>query len=307
MALSGKTQMNDPVYNAAVNAQLMAAAIAQSVTHDKVLNFDLGRNGPDSIVVPRWDAMTVQTISDDESVSGADAVTTSGETISASRYRIFATLTKDLIDSSTGTLKDQFYVEAARQLASNIDAVMLASLAVNFSNVVGTSGNDLTSDQFLDGIYNLEANNAPDSVARESLIGTVPSGAQGYCAILHPQQINDLKKSIGASAGALSSNPSNFVYGRSEDEGGDVMMPGYAATIWDVPVFRSTHCPLSDANANRNGILISPAAVGFAYKFLAEIDEDKNLAESGTDVEVAQKFGFAELVDAYGVRIRSDA
>ena len=118
---------------------------------------------------------------------------------------------------------------------------LLTSLFANIAGNVGTSGSDMTVDDFFDAIYYLNLQN---------------NGAM-LSSVLHAQQINDLIESVRGETGPLQF--------RQDAQG--LLAPtgvGFKGQLIGVPIYQSDSVPLANANADRRGCMFAPGA--FAYQ-----------------------------------------
>jgi hypothetical protein len=296
------TTADDVIFNTAVSAEILNEARAALVAADKVLRYDLPVPGPNAITVPRFQSITVEALSQGVAQEAA-AVSTDGVTITASKVGSLIDVTDETSDSGVPTFSARLLERAGVALADKLDADVLA-LATGFSgNVVGTSGVSLTLADFIRAAYLLDAANAPKNVVQEGALGRTPSALQGFMAFLHPVQHLHLSNTLSQSSASWLSDPSaaQVVY---QDGSAPA---GFKGSLLGVPVFLSTNCPLSDANANRNGMMISAAAIGLAVRYLARVEQDRDIKVRSNQMALTSSYGLAELVDTYGVRIRSSA
>ena len=127
-------------------------------------------------------------------------------------------------------------------------ASLLTGLFSGVSGNVGTSGADLTANNFFDAIYTLNLANNPRQLA----------------AVLHNQQVNDLIESFRGETGAIQYR---------SDIQGILGNPGaaYRATVLGVDVYQSDKVPLANANADRQGCMFSEGAFGYTLGDVSEI------------------------------------
>jgi hypothetical protein len=285
------TTANDVQYSAAVSEQILRYARASAVFWDKILRFPFPVQGPRSMVVPRHQDFTIASLSEG-TAQDASAVSTDGATLSLSRKGGTMLLSDESVEGAVPTFKPGAIENAGLAMAKTIDADGLA-LATG-----------LSIDDFRRGIYLLEVANAPDNVALEPMLGMATRLIQSYLAVLHPVQILHLGNTLTtSSAGWLAADPK--AAGIAMKDG--ALPPGYVGTLLGVPVFRSTECPLSDTNANRNGMIFSPAAFGFGAKYIGRVETDRDIKARADIGTVTSDFGYVELVDGYASRVRSSA
>lgn len=181
----------------------------------------------------------------------------------------------------------------------------LAALAAGFTtNVVGSSGIDLTVQDFTDGITLLEKQQA----------------AGRLCSILDPTQWGDMRTDSLSLGGAVQ---------HRADSQGIVMYAGgnYKGELFGVDVFTSGRCALSDGNANTNGMIFGAGALLWGDgTFIPEpgdpnildlaapgmpvrgrLERDRDGRSGLTSWVMRAVLGVIEGIDAAGCRVRSDA
>ena len=183
-------------------------------------------------------------------------------------------------------------------------AHLLTGLFSGVSGNVGTSGADLTADNFFDAIYTLNLANNPRALA----------------AVLHNVQVNDLVESMRGETGAIQYR---------SDIQGMLGNPGaaYRATILGVDVYQSDKVRTANANADRQGCMFSNGAFAYTLGDVAEIIRQQMIAPADIVVQNPEMFierirdgangltslllnmypGVAEAEDARAVKITTDA
>ena len=118
---------------------------------------------------------------------------------------------------------------------------MVANITDDFTATVGTSGADMTVDDWFDATFALTQ-------------GSVPGP---YMSDLYPVQLTDLQSSIRAEGGALQFMPA------SADMLG-IKGPGYAGSFLGVDIFASSKIPTASAGADSAGGMFGRGAVAYA-------------------------------------------
>jgi hypothetical protein len=119
---------------------------------------------------------------------------------------------------------------------------MIAALSSSFTRTVGSTGVDMSVDDFFDGDILLSLTNVP---------------AEGRLAVLHGRQIGDLRQSLRAESGALSLLPTS----------GDMLKakgPGLVGMFLGYDIFQSSKCPDANSGADHAGMMIGAGAIGVA-------------------------------------------
>lgn len=133
---------------------------------------------------------------------------------------------------------------------------LLCALFANIAGNVGTSGADMTVDDFFDAIYYLNLQlNKPD-----------------VAAVLHQQQVNDLIESLRGETGAMQFRA---------DVDGLLRMPGvgFRGQLLGVPIYQSDSCALANASADRRGCMFAGGAFTYQLAPVAAMDPQINPAD----------------------------
>jgi hypothetical protein len=190
-------------------------------------------------------------------------------------------------------------------LAQSLDLTLTDLLTGLFANVagnVGTSGVDLSTDDFFDAIYycNLKLN------------------PRALSAVLHQQQVNDLIESCRGETGPMQ--------WRSDAQG--LLTPpgvGFVGQFAGVTIYQSDSVPLTGGSTDRRGCMFSEGA--FAYQLAPVsamqpmidpadiivgtpemfIERNRDAANGMTSLIVNAYPGVAEQEDLRAVRITTDA
>ena len=131
----------------------------------------------------------------------------------------------------------------AAQMAASAEARMNAVIATTFSSIsnsVGSSGVDMSVDDFFDAMFQLESQS---------------NDGKFYC-VLHPQQLSDLRDSLRAeSNNALAFSPAT-------EEMLKIKGQGFVGTFLGVDIFKSSYVTASAGN--RIGAMFSYGGIGYA-------------------------------------------
>lgn len=144
----------------------------------------------------------------------------------------------------------------AMSAEARINAIITATFA-SASNSVGTSGVDMSVDDFYDAMFQLESES---------------NDGEFYC-VLHPQQLSDLRDSLRAeSNNALAFSPAT-------EEMLNIKGQGYAGKFGGVDIFKSSY--VEESAGNKIGAMMSRGAVGYA------IGTPRPLAGAGIEIRPA--------------------
>lgn len=196
------------------------------------------------------------------------ALSTGNYDLAVARYGLKMQPT-DLMKITGGALDVNYVVGV---LTESLDLTLTDLLTALFSNIagnVGTSGADLTVDDFFDAVYYLNLANNPGQLS----------------VVLHNQQINDLIESIRGEAG-----PMQF----RTDAQGLLQSPGvgFRGQFAGVAVYQSDSCLQVNSNTDRQGCMFSQGAFAYTLAPVAALDPMINPA----DILVATPEMFVERV-----------
>ena len=228
------------------------------------------------------------------------ALTDSSQTITIARQALRRTITDlanltDSVGLNVQTLAEDM-VGAARMRWQEL----LCNLMDDFSNTTGTSGVNLSVDDFLDAVFTLEQNSVPTP----------------YLSILHPVQLTDLQSSLRGETGPLQ-----FVSATQEMI--SAKGQGFAGSFAGVDIYASSLIPTANSGSDRAGGMFGRGAVGYADGSMSEIIGAGGIQlPAGTKIVVEMErdssfgyshitgnyyVGMAELQDTMGVSIITDA
>ena len=177
---------------------------------------------------------------------------------------------------------------------------LLCDVVDNFTSTVGTSGVDMSVDDFYSAQFTL----------------TLASVPGPYICILHPRQLADFQSSLRAEAG-----PSQFVAATQDML--NIKGQGFVGMFNGVDIFASSKVVTANSGADRAGAMFGHGAVGYAEGSpFAVTGAGGIVAPAGTPIVVEFErdassaltkivgnyyCGVARLQDAMGVAIITDA
>lgn len=204
-----------------------------------------------------------------------------------------------LTDPANGKIKVAEFASDAVVSSSNTLVSLVANVTDGFSSTVGSSGVDLSVNNFLAAIQTLE----------------VAKNVGPYMAILHPQQMGDLRAAIAnVSGGAIQWLPAS-------QEQIQILGNGYRGNWMGVDIFSSSFVPTANAGADRAGGMFARGAVLWADSSIPSegdanqlvlagkiLFERERTAKSGLTAYVTHYYcGVSKGIDAAGVSIITDA
>jgi hypothetical protein len=141
---------------------------------------------------------------------------------------------------------------------------MIANVTDDFTATVGTSGVDLSVDDYFDGHYTLTQASVPGP----------------YLSIQFPVQTTDLQNSIRAEGGALQ-------FRDDTQEMLAIKGPGYQGSFLGVPIFNSSLVPTANGGADSAGGMFGRGAVGYAdFEAVGLVDFGGRVFPAGTKIFV---------------------
>ena len=228
------------------------------------------------------------------------ALTTGNYDLVIARYGLVMKPT-DLMKLTGGVLNVEYIISILTESLDLTLTDLLTALFANIAGNVGTSGADLSVDDFFDAIYYLNLQNNP----------------AGFAAVLHPQQINDLIESVRSEAGPMQWR---------SDAQGLLTAPGvgFRGQFAGVAVYQSDSVATANAGADRQGCMFGDA---FAYTLAPVSSMDPMINPADIVVATSEMFversrtaadgltalianfypGTAEAEDLRGVKITTDA
>lgn len=247
-----------------------------------VKEYDISNLSTLTLDVPVWTAMSAAAVAEDTDLSNT-ALSTGKVSLTASEVGLMITLKDKLTYSDILGNIDAYSLQMGKALADKVDTD-LAALFSGFTNSVGSTGSNLTEAQFLEAIYTLENADAP----------------KPFVAVLHPIQVHDLRSALASSSAAL----------HSLMKSGDLVsaMKGFAYNLYNVDVYESSNVATANTAADRCGAMMGKGeALGIVWKKEATTELQRDASARGTEVVLTSCYGVGELVDAYGVKIVTDA
>lgn len=177
---------------------------------------------------------------------------------------------------------------------------LLCNLCDDFSNTVGTSGVNLSVDDFLDAVFTLEQNSVPTP----------------FLSVLHPVQLTDLQNSLRGETGPLQ-----FVSATQEMI--SAKGQGFAGSFAGVDIYGSSLIPTANGGADRAGGMFGRGAIGYADGSMTElvgaggvqlpvgtkiaVEFERDSAYAYTHITGNYYVGMSEIQDTMGVSIITDA
>jgi len=276
------TTMTTPItYAKALTADLRMAAVIQAQVQMQMAdtaslrNFitfvgDINGSGSDSIRLRYADfgAKTPMAAAADGGDIAASSMDGSVATVTIARSFLRYDLTDLLVMSSLGRDLDPFVI--AEGLAGSATArinEIICSTFTNATNSVGTSGVNMSTDDFMDALYQLELTNNPN-----------PSR---WMCVLHNRQLADLQASLRAeNNNFLAFSPATEAMSSAKEN-------GFVGSLLGVRVFKSAYVQPDAGNLNYIGMMFSERGVGYGIGSVPPLAGATEVRPGGAPVTVA--------------------
>jgi len=248
-----------------VSRLVIDAAYAEAVLPPLVRVADISSDATLSVEFPKWPLLAASDLTEAADMSNT-AVNTASTLLTADEAGIMITVTDMLLNGAGLGGLEPFATELGKALANKIDADLLAS-ASSFTNSVGSTGVDMTEDDFLSAIYTLELGNAKGP----------------FVAVLHPYQVSNLRHAIAASTGAVWGGPS-----------APAAELGSMGTLYGVDIVQSTNCASVNANADRLGVMMplgNQSGLAYVLKTGAKTEFQRDASMRATEIVVTAVYG----------------
>lgn len=237
----------------------------------------------------------------DGSSVGNTALTDTSVTVTVGRYsKSYERSDLARLQDALGILRaEMFAMDAIASQAATLVS-LIANVADDFTQYVGTTTQNLTAAQFLSGIALLE-------------IGNV---APPYLSILHPRQVGDLREDLAAAtAGALQ-------WMNATQRQIELLGNGYRGQFGGVDLFSSSHVPTANAGADRAGSIFGFGGIAWADGSVPDEGDPNQLligdgkvlierartAKAGLTAWVSHaNMGASKGLDAGGISVITDA
>lgn len=280
-----------------INADYIAREVEASI-RDNALSLglcrvvDIGSQPVRVVSFPKNNTYSATTKSTDDTTLANTAYNPTEAQATAAEYGAMSTITDMLQRSAVVDVMAEAAQEIGLCLIDQMET-SFSALASGFSNTAGSTGVNATAANLFDAMKTLRVN-------AKSAAGDRPA------FVLHPQQVFDIR-SEGVTATA------NIGTGHAREDIVRMFGPGtlgaYAGDFSGIPVFQTGLQPTSSSGADRDGMLITPRAIGCALKWLPEVETQRalTLGANATVVLGTVAYGFVEIQDSFGVGVITDA
>ncbi len=266
-------------YSAIISEQVKDALMAVVVTPAMLDFYDLAGQASKAVSVAKAAKFTASALTEGTEVANT-TLTSAAVTGTAAEIGIMATVTDVLEVSDIAAAHGARLRQLGRSLGDKMD-VDITALFPGFTTTVGSSGVNITLSVILDGIYNLEVNDA----------GELGSSV----AVFHPRQTADLRTELEADAASIyvgTPHPS-------------ASQAGFFGSWFGVDIYQSTNVTAS--GGNRIGALfVRDYAIGMVQKWAARVEAMRWPPIRGFVMVATAMYGVWEIEDSAGVDVTTD-
>jgi N4-gp56 family major capsid protein len=281
------TTYNDTVYSAIISDEVLDALMAAVVTPQLLSFYDLAGQPSKAIDVPKADKFTAAALTEGTETSNT-ALTTAKVTGTTAEIGIQATITDVLELSDIPAAHGARLRQLGRALGDKLD-VDITALFASFSQGIGATGVDLSLQNIIDGLTQLDINDA-------SSLGQV-------VMVHHPRGTGDIRNAIDAEAGVAYSEVAGERAANIGQAGN-----GFFGSWFGVPMFMTSNCPTVNAGADRSGgLFVRDYALAYVNKWPAKVESLRWAPIRGWVLVATANYAVFEVEDLAGQAITSDA
>lgn len=275
MAATTSSTLDDLFVN--IIAQARFTAEEQSLMMGLVTQYNIGAQAGKTIQVPKYPAIAAADLTEGTAMTST-TVSTSSVSVTVGEVGAQVLLT-DLAAMGAGNPAEELGTVLGNAIATKIDTDLIA-LFDGFSGSIGTAGAEITVADLFKAAATLRA---------AKVTGTIN-------AVVHPFQAYQLKANL----------TNTFANPNGGDLQNEAMRNGYVGTIAGINVYESANVSI-DANDDAKGAVFAPEALAIAMKRDFQIEPQRDAAARAFELNATAIYGVAELDDAFGVEILSDA
>lgn len=275
MAATTSSTLDDLFVN--IIAQARFTAEEQSLMMGLVTQYNIGAQAGKTIQVPKYPAIAAADLTEGTAMTST-TVSTSSVSVTVGEVGAQVLLT-DLAAMGAGNPAEELGTVLGNAIATKIDTDLIA-LFDGFSGSIGTAGAEITVADLFKAAATLRAAKAT---------GTIN-------AVVHPFQAYQLKANL----------TNTFANPNGGDLQNEAMRNGYVGTIAGINVYESANVSI-DGNDDAKGAVFAPEALAIAMKRDFQIEPQRDAAARAFELNATAIYGVAELDDAFGVELLSDA
>ena len=272
-----------------IEQTVIAAAYPFNVVAPLVLNKIQPHNEGVVMSLPKMPTVTAASVTETSDIEAA-ARTTTEANITVAEVGEATQLT--LLAQETAKVANDVLTWAAAQaqaIAQKVTGDLCALFpALGGSSAVGSTGVNITIANFITAMYTLDNANAPGQKV----------------SVLHPIQVSDLYTAIVAATGTVYHNLPELIREGRLPQG--TPAAGFAGELFGVPIYSTTEVDTANSSADRAGAMFTKEAMGIAQLRPITVHLDGSTARF-LKITSHAAYGVAEVVDAYGVSLVTDA
>lgn len=263
--------------------EALFTANERSVMRGIVKNFTVPMNAGKVAQVPVYPVVTAQSLTEGTTMAGTSAdvtVTTTTKNLTLGEVGVMTHLTDMIRDTSEQDVISHLGKVFGEAIATKMDADLIG-LFSGFSTEQGPgAAAELTIADMFQAAAELKTNNAPGE----------------YFAVLHPKQVYAVKSAL----------TNTFTGVAATDIGNEAYRNGFVGQIAGINVIESSNVSV-DGSGDAIGGVFSSEAIGVAMQNDLTIEIERDAALRADKFVATARYGVGELVDAYGVKLTSDA
>lgn len=265
--------------------EALFTASEKSIMRGLVREYSVANNTGTTAQVPVYPVVTAEDLTEGTDMSGTSAdqqITTTTKSITLKEVGIMTNLTDFIRDTSEQNVVSHLGRLFGEAIAKKIDTDLIALFA-GFSFDAGASNTEMTPQDLFEAAAKLRSNNAPGP----------------YYGVFHPNAIFNVKKVL-----ATQGNTPFGGNGQS-DLANEALRNGFVGSIAGIQIFESSNFTV-DGDDDSVGGVFSQDALGLAMQNDLSMEMQRNASLRAEEVVATARYGVAELIDSYGVRIQAD-
>ena len=262
--------------------EALFTASERSIMRGLVTEYNVPNNSGKVAQVPIYPVVSASDLTEGTDMAGTSAdqaITTTTKNITLGEVGLMTNLTDMIRDTSEQNVVAHLGRIFGDALAKKIDADLIG-LFTGFSEGQGSAGTELTVDEMFKAVAKLQTAAAPGP----------------YYGVFHPKVMYQIKKALTNTFQAANVN----------DLGNEALRGGYVGTIAGVQIFESSNVAV-DGSDDAIGAIFSSAALGLAIQSDMNIETQRNASLRSDEIVATARYGVAELIDSYGVKLTADA
>jgi N4-gp56 family major capsid protein len=266
--------------------EALFTASERSIMRGLVREYAVGNNTGKIAQVPVYPVVSAEDLTEGTDMSGTSAdqtITTTTKNIELKEVGIMTNLTDFIRDTSEQNVVSHLGRLFGEAIAKKIDTDLIALFA-GFSFDAGAANTEMTPQDIFEAAAKLRSNNAPGP----------------YYGVFHPNAIFNVKKVL-----ATQGNTAFGGNGQSE-LANEALRTGFVGSIAGIQIFESSNFTV-DGDDDSVGGVFSQEALGLAMQNDLSMEMQRNASLRAEEVVATARYGVAELIDTYGVRIQADS